>query len=99
MALKRPHCVSFAKKNTIHPFEATGQASLEFWSVKNDAGFFVVGTSSKKRPDGLTFVRIYDGHVLDMLEVAVTGWTSMSDFKVLFGFLLDGRIVLTVGKL
>ena len=49
MVLKRPHAISFSKKNEIHPFEPTGIQSLEFWSTKNDAAFFVVGTNSKKR--------------------------------------------------
>ena len=49
MVLKRPHAISFSKKNEIHPFEPTGIQSLEFWSTKNDAAFFVVGTNTKKR--------------------------------------------------
>jgi ribosome production factor 2 len=84
MALKRPHAISFSKKNIIHPFEAEGISSLEFWSAKNDATFFVVGTSSKKRPDNLTFVRTFDGKVLDMCEVGVKSYIPMDDFKVSF---------------
>jgi ribosome production factor 2 len=49
MVLKRPHAISFSKKNEIHPFEPTGIQSLEFWSTKNNATFFVVGTNTKKR--------------------------------------------------
>ncbi|PVF98329.1 Brix-domain-containing protein [Serendipita vermifera] len=81
MALKRPHAISFSKKNTIHPFEAEGISSMEFWSTKNDATFFVVGTSSKKRPDNLTLVRTFDGKVLDMCEVGIKNYVPMSDFK------------------
>ena len=82
MALKRPHAISFSKKNEIHPFEPEGIASLEFWCSKNDATFFVVGTSTKKRPNGLTLVRTFDGKVLDMCEVGVRRFVPMSHFKV-----------------
>ena len=82
MALKRPHAISFAKKNTVRPFEDA--ASLEFWAQKNDASFFVLGQSTKKRPNGLVLVRLFDGKVLDMCEVGVDHFVSMSEFKVLF---------------
>ncbi|KDR82061.1 hypothetical protein GALMADRAFT_90599 [Galerina marginata CBS 339.88] len=83
MALKRPDAVAFNKKNPIHPFDAasTSVASLEFWSGKNDASMFVVGQTTKKRPHGLTFVRMFDGKVLDMAEVGVESWKGMADFK------------------
>lgn len=83
MALKRPNAISFSKKknNTVRPFEESSIQTLEFWSAKNDASMFVVGQSTKKRPDGMTFVRMYDGHVFDMLEVGVDGFVSMEEFK------------------
>ncbi|KAH9857372.1 Brix-domain-containing protein [Lenzites betulinus] len=64
MALKRPHAISFSKKNT-----------------KNDAGLFLVGQSTKKRPDGITFVRMFDHRVLDMCELGVDMFKSMAEFK------------------
>ncbi|CAE7209940.1 unnamed protein product, partial [Rhizoctonia solani] len=78
MALKRPHAIAFNKKNQIRPFEDT--ASLDFWANKNDAGMFAIGQSTKKRPDGLTLVRMYDGSVLDMCELGVVGYQPMSSF-------------------
>ncbi|PFH49830.1 hypothetical protein AMATHDRAFT_81168 [Amanita thiersii Skay4041] len=83
MALKRPHAVSFSKKNAIHPFDenSASLASVEFWGTKNDASMFLFGHSTKKRPNGLTFIRLYDGKVLDMVEVGVEKWVSMADFK------------------
>ncbi|KAJ6518669.1 Brix domain-containing protein [Mycena sanguinolenta] len=83
MALKRPHVISFSKKNDIHPFDAasTSTASLEFWATKNDASMFVIGQTTKKRPNGLTFVRMFDNRVLDMLEVGVESFVSMADIK------------------
>lgn len=80
MALKRPNAISFSKKNAVRPFEDA--SSLEFWAQKNDASLFVVGQSTKKRPHGLTFVRMFDHRVLDMCEVGIEGWKSMADFKV-----------------
>lgn len=83
MALKRPNAIAFNKKNEIHPFDASSnsQASLEFWSTKNDASLFVVGQSTKKRPNGLTFIRMFDGRILDMIEVGVEKFVSMAEFK------------------
>ncbi|KAF9782455.1 Brix domain-containing protein [Thelephora terrestris] len=79
MALKRPYSVSFSKKNTIRPFE--DHSSLEFWALKNDASIFVVGQNSKKRPDNLTFARIFDNRLLDMCEVGVENIVSMEQLK------------------
>lgn len=79
MALKRPHAISFSKKNTVRPFEDT--SSFEFWAQKNDASLFVVAQSTKKRPDGLTFVRMYDGKVLDLVEVGVDNFVGMAELK------------------
>ena len=80
MALKRPNAISFSKKNTVRPFEDA--SSLEFWAQKNDASLFVVGQSTKKRPDGMVFVRMYDNRVLDMCELGLEKWVSMNEFKV-----------------
>jgi ribosome production factor 2 len=82
MALKRPNAISFSKKNVIRPFEDA--SSLSFWARKNDASLFVVGQTTKKRPDGLVFARMFDGEMLDMCEVGVDGFVSMDKFKVSF---------------
>jgi ribosome production factor 2 len=84
-ALKLPNSINFNKKNPIHPFDADpthGVNSLEFFSGKNDASLFVVGSHSKKRPNGLTFVRTFDGRVLDMIEVGIDKMVAMKDIKV-----------------
>ena len=85
MALKRPHAISFSKKNAVRPFEDT--ASLEFYAQKNDASLFVFGQSTKKRPDGMVFARMFDGRVLDMCEVGVDSWKSMAEYKVSSSFI------------
>jgi ribosome production factor 2 len=74
--------VNFSKKNEIHPFEDA--SSLEFFSEKQDASLFVVGTHSKKRPNNLTFARMFEHKLLDMVEVGVTNYKSCSEFKVLY---------------
>jgi ribosome production factor 2 len=73
------HSIQFAKRNLIHPFEDS--SSLQFWSVKNDASLFLIGSDSKKRPDNLTFVRMFDHQVLDMVEVGIEGAVSLADIK------------------
>jgi ribosome production factor 2 len=83
MALKRPNAISFSKKNAIHPFDqdSSSLSSIEFWAAKNDASLFLFGQSTKKRPHGLTFIRLYDGRVLDMIEVGVDMFVGMADFE------------------
>lgn len=66
--LTKPDSVLLNKKNdNIHPFEDS--SSLEFLAQKNDCGVVVFGTHSKKRPNNVTILRIYDGKVLDMAEL------------------------------
>ncbi|CAN8098668.1 unnamed protein product [Discula destructiva] len=68
-ALRQPLAKKFTKKNAIHPFEDA--SSLEFFADKNDASFLVFGSSSKKRPHCLTFVRTFGFKLLDMLELYI----------------------------
>ncbi|CAJ0757685.1 10973_t:CDS:2, partial [Entrophospora sp. SA101] len=76
--LKKPDGINFSKKNHILPFE--DETSLEFFSQKNDCSLFVVGSHTKKRPDNLVFVRMYDGQVLDMVEVGIENAIPMNLF-------------------
>ncbi|OUM68555.1 hypothetical protein PIROE2DRAFT_34970, partial [Piromyces sp. E2] len=68
-SIKKPYSTMFSKKNVIHPFE--DQSSLEFFSQKNDASLFCIGSNSKKRPNNLVFVRMFDYQVLDMIELGI----------------------------
>ncbi|KAF9444282.1 Brix-domain-containing protein [Macrolepiota fuliginosa MF-IS2] len=83
MALKRPNALAFNKKNEVRPFDtaSTSETTLEFWSAKNDASLFLIGQSTKKRPNGLTFVRMFDGRVLDIIEFGVEKLVGMAEFK------------------
>ena len=69
----------FNKKNEVLPFEDT--TSLEFFAGKNDASLFVVGSSQKKRKDNLVWVRMFDGQILDMLEMGILEGKGMREFK------------------
>ncbi|KAI0303481.1 Brix-domain-containing protein [Multifurca ochricompacta] len=79
MALKRPHAISFSKKNIVRPFEDA--TSFEFWAHKNDASMFLLGQSTKKRPNDLIIARMFDGKLLDMCEVGVDQFVSMNEFE------------------
>jgi len=80
-ALRQVHAKRFIKKNPIHPFEDA--SSLAFFSEKNDSSLLLFGSSSKKRPNTITFARTFDYKILDMLEFYLDGETfrSISQFK------------------
>jgi len=78
-SLKKPAAVNFTKRNTIRPFE--DGSSLEFFAQKNDASLIVFGSHSKKRPNNLTWIRMFDYHVLDMVELLMVEYRSLTSFK------------------
>ncbi|KAF7937012.1 hypothetical protein BELL_1017g00020 [Botrytis elliptica] len=79
--LHLPLAKKFTKKNSIHPFD--DPSSLEFFSEKNDASLLVFGSSSKKRPHSITFCRMFDFKVLDLLELNLDAdsFRTLSQFK------------------
>ncbi|XP_034756918.1 ribosome production factor 2 homolog [Etheostoma cragini] len=78
-SLKKPNAVLYKKKNIARPFEDS--TSLEFFSKKTDCSLFVFGSHNKKRPNNLVFGRLFDFHVLDMIEVGIEKYVSLSDIK------------------
>jgi ribosome production factor 2 len=81
-SLKKPDAILFSRKHeAIHPFEAGGAQSMEFFSTKNDAGVVVLGGHSKKRPDNLTWVRTFNHAVLDVVEVGLEGGLPIDSFN------------------
>ncbi|AEO65996.1 uncharacterized protein THITE_2113702 [Thermothielavioides terrestris NRRL 8126] len=80
-ALRQVHAKRFQKKNPIHPFEDA--SSLAFFSDKNDCSLLLFGSSNKKRPHTITFVRTFDYKILDMLEFSLDGesFRSIAQFK------------------
>jgi len=77
--LKKPLGTMFHRKNILRPFE--DQTSLEFFSQKNDTSLMVFGSHSKKRPHNLVFGSFYDFHTLDMFELGIEKYKSLSEFK------------------
>lgn len=78
-SLKDPYFKRLQRKNHILPFEDA--SSIEFLSEKNDASIVVLSTNSKKRPNNLTFIRTFDYHIYDMIELQV-----MQNYKLLKDF-------------
>jgi len=67
------------KKNETRPFE--DETSIEFLSNKNDCSLFAFGSHSKKRPHNLVLGRLFDEHILDMIELGLESYTPMEEFK------------------
>uniref|UniRef100_A0A1A8ERG5 Ribosome production factor 2 homolog n=1 Tax=Nothobranchius korthausae TaxID=1143690 RepID=A0A1A8ERG5_9TELE len=78
-SLKKPSAVLYKKKNITRPFEDS--TSLEFFSKKSDCSLFLFGSHNKKRPNNLIFGRMFDFHVLDMIELGVEKSISLSEIK------------------
>lgn len=78
--LKKPHAIPFSKQNDIVPFEDA--SSIEFWGKKNDASLFLLANHQKKRTHNLTWVRLFDGAVLDMYEMGIVNIKGHEHFKV-----------------
>jgi len=78
-ALKKPYGEFYSKKNEIRPFEDANP--LEIFAKKSDASLFAFGNHNKKRPNNLILGRMYDYHLLDMIELGVDNLKCLSDFK------------------
>ncbi|XP_061176651.1 ribosome production factor 2 homolog [Saccostrea echinata] len=76
--LKKHNSVSFKRKNILRPFE--DETPLEFFAKKTDASLFMFGSHNKKRPNNLVLGRLFDFHILDMIELGVEKFVSMTDF-------------------
>ncbi|XP_044146710.1 ribosome production factor 2 homolog [Bufo gargarizans] len=78
-SLKKPYCVMYKRKNMTRPFD--DPTSLEFFSKKSDCSLFVFGSHNKKRPNNLIFGRMFDFHVLDMIELGLEKFVALQDVK------------------
>jgi len=77
--LKKPNSISFNQKNDIRPFEDA--TKLEFFGKKNDSSLFIFGNHNKKRPHNMIMGRLYDYHLLDMIELGIESYTPLQEFK------------------
>ncbi len=51
-------------------------------ALKNDSPLFMFANHSKKRPNNLIMGRIFDEHILDMVEFGFDNFKSLDEFKV-----------------
>lgn len=78
-AITKPQSVIFSKKHEVRPFEDC--LPLENMGAQHDVSLLAFGSHNKKRPHNITFVRMFDHHLLDMAELGVQRVTYMSEFK------------------
>mmetsp|Transcript_27973 Transcript_27973/g.63046 ORF Transcript_27973/g.63046 Transcript_27973/m.63046 type:complete len:348 (+) Transcript_27973:164-1207(+) len=79
-SVQAPHAKLLSKNNLIVPFDDAGQQSLEFLTTKNDATVFAMASHNKKRPNNLVLGRTFDRRVLDMVEIGILQYRSLSAF-------------------
>ena len=80
--LSQPYSTHLHKKHSdCHPFD--DGSSVEFLCSKADASLFFLASDSKKRPHNLTFGRLFDHQLLDMVEygVAADGYKGISEYE------------------
>lgn len=78
-ALKKQDSVHLSRKNDILPFEDI--LPVERMAQKHDCSLFSFVTHSKKRPNNLILGRMFDLHLLDMFELGIEDFKSLSDFS------------------
>jgi len=64
-------------KNDFHPME--DETGIERLCKSKGASLFAFASENKKRPKNLVLGRLYDGHLLDMVEVGVKEFESMAN--------------------
>jgi len=76
--LKKPIGITLNKRNVIRPFEDI--QPIEFLCQRNECPLFIFTSHSKKRPHNMVMGRVFDGHILDMVEFGVEKYKEMDDF-------------------
>ncbi|KNC82146.1 hypothetical protein SARC_05566 [Sphaeroforma arctica JP610] len=77
--LKKPLAVMYKKKNPVLPFDDS--SSLEFFCNKSDTSLFVFGNHTKKRPNNVVLGRMFNGAILDMVEVGIVDYKGLKEYK------------------
>jgi len=81
-AIKKPDIVKYNnKKKNKYPSPFESEATIEFLSDKSDCSLFMFGSHSKKRPHNLVIGRMFNHHLLDMIELGITYLKPMEGFK------------------
>jgi len=80
-AVRQPDAKLLGKNNVISPFEDEGQRSLEFLTTKNDCSLFALASHNKKRPNNLVLGRTFERRILDIVELGILRYKSLTDFK------------------
>ena len=85
--LTKPDSLQLTKKNeNIHHFE--NPESLEFLALKNECAVVCFASHSKKRPNTITFQRIFDNKTLNIVELLLA--TSAEELQAESGKLQIG---------
>uniref|UniRef100_A0A2K6UXD2 Ribosome production factor 2 homolog n=1 Tax=Saimiri boliviensis boliviensis TaxID=39432 RepID=A0A2K6UXD2_SAIBB len=79
MLIKGGKCKCSSDKNITRTFE--DQTSLEFFSKKSDFSLLMFGSYNKKWPNSPVTGRMYDYHVLDLIELGIENFVSLKDIK------------------
>lgn len=82
--LKKPECMKVGHRVDIQPFDDDSQ--LEFLSRAKEMSLFAAASHTKKRPNTVTIGRMFDYHVLDMVELVLdpAGYRSVGSFPSTF---------------
>lgn len=67
------------KKKRYLPFEDI--LPIEHLSQKYDASLFCTASHTKKRPNNIILGRMYDHHLLDMVELGLENYRALAEFK------------------
>jgi len=78
----------------MKPFE--DNPSLEFFATKSDASLFLFGSHSKKRPHNIIIGRLFNYHILDMLELGIINYRPTEDFNQKVMPMLGSKPCITV---
>ena len=69
----------FGEKHPYNPFEDV--TPMEELSKKYDMSLFAFCSHNKKRPNNAILGRMFDYHLLDMIEFGIDQFKSLDDFK------------------
>jgi len=71
--------IIFFRKNPVHLFEDC--TFVEKMGQKYDASLFMMISNARKRPNSVTLGRLFDFHLLDMVELKLLSFKPISEFK------------------